>query len=201
MNADPCQLRRTRWMAMSGMGLLKRTGSMLPEINRIHQKRRANAFKYHVLMPAFELAVALHTSATVYAFSEPMTQETRFKHSLIKNGSPDYATMINMNTGRTIKVNQPATSGPNGVIAYRVLLVCPGLVRLNGHAAEQLTDDVICVQFQHSSPAQGPPAIIEDPEQLLTDPDRGFIRPPRKKRKNGRNGQACSSAVDVESQT
>lgn len=197
VKSDDFQIRRAEWMASKGSDLLKRTATMLPEISKVDQQRRVEAFRSRVLGPAFDLAVAIQTSATVYGFSEPSTQEARFKCSPLRHHNSDSCTMINIDTRLEMKVNQPANSNHDGVIAHQVLLICPGLVRYDGRGAKRLTDDIVCAKFT-SPAAEVSPILHQDQQKSATDSNGRAFATPKKKRKIEKDGQTHSSPIDVE---
>lgn len=197
VKSDDFQIRRAEWMAGKGSDLLKRTATMLPEISKEDQQRRVDTFRSRVLGPAFDLAVAIQTSATVYGFSEPLTQEARFKWYPLRHHSSDSCTMINIDTRLEMKVNQPANSNHDGVIAYQVLLICPGLVRYDGRGAKRLTDDIVCAKFP-SPAAKVSPILHQDQQKSATDSNGRAFATPKKKRKIEKDGQTHSSPIDVE---
>ena len=195
--SDDFRNRRANWMSRDGPDLLESTATMLPEVSKEDQQRRLNTFRCRVLEPAFDVAVAIQTSATRYSFSERMTQETRFKCCPLRHHISDSCTMINIDTRLEAKVNQPTKRNHDKVIAQQVLFIYPGLVRYDEHSAKRLTDDIVCAKFP--SPAgKLSPDLQQIQQQSANDSDGGALATPTKKRKVERDGQTHSSPIDVE---
>ncbi|KAL9026457.1 MAG: hypothetical protein Q9180_007481, partial [Flavoplaca navasiana] len=197
VESDEFQLRQLQWMTHDGMDLLKRTSTMLPETSRENQQIRVKTFRNQVLGPAFEFAVAMQTSATAYGFSEPTTDETRFKSWPLSYRSSDNCKIINIDTRLEMKVDQPANKRRDDVVAQRVLLICPGLVRLDGNEAKWLTDDIVCAKFPPNANNVSPVAV-QDQHEAATDSGGSQLSAPKKKRKLTKYGEARSSPIDVE---
>ncbi|KAL8914394.1 MAG: hypothetical protein Q9172_007092 [Xanthocarpia lactea] len=134
--------RRARWMSETGMDILKRAESILPELPEVN----AATFKSRILDVAFDLAIAIKTSATRYNFSERMTHELQFEGLALKSYHWDSHTMVNIATRSTLKKEKVIGNG-DAFIAQQILLVAPGLVRyLTGSTIpHRLTPDVVCV--------------------------------------------------------
>ncbi|KAI4266643.1 MAG: hypothetical protein LQ337_008717 [Flavoplaca oasis] len=192
------QLRQTEWMNNDGMDLLKRTSTMLPETSHGYEQIRLKTFRKDVLGPALEFAIAMQTSATAYGFSEPTTDETRFKSSPLRYTSSNNCRIINIDTRLEMKVDQPANKRRDDVFAQRVLLICPGLFRHDGdEEAKWLTDDIICAKFPPNANKVSP-VVVQDQHQAVTDSGGSQLSTPKKKRKRTKS---CSSPIDVESST
>ncbi|KAL8650205.1 MAG: hypothetical protein Q9210_003963 [Variospora velana] len=131
-------------MSIVEEGILEHVNTILPRLH--NQPDRAQLLCERVLEPAFELAIAIKTSATPYCFSSPFTLETRFmKLPLQPHESKNY-TMINVNTRGMIRTASMDTKDE----VERVLLLAPGLVRRDpGKPEKRLTPSVICVKVVH----------------------------------------------------
>ncbi|KAL8883670.1 MAG: hypothetical protein Q9215_008098 [Flavoplaca cf. flavocitrina] len=200
VESDEFQLRQSQWMTKDGPDLLKRTSTMLPEPSRENQQIRVKTFRNDVLGPAFEFAVAMQTSATAYGFSEPTTDETRFKSWPLSYRSSDNCKIINIDTRLEMKVDQAPNKRRDDVVAQRVLLICPGLVRLDGNEAKWLTDDIVCAKFPPNA-NKALPVMVKDQHQTATDSGESQLSAPKKKRKLTKYGEARSSPIDVEGST
>ncbi len=127
------------------MDILKRAKSILPELPDLN----AATFKSRILDPAFDLATAIKTSATRYNFSERMTHELQFEHHALKSYHWDSHTMVNIATRSTLK-KEKVIGNDDAIVAQKILLVAPGLVRyLTGSTIpHRLTPDVVCVMVK-----------------------------------------------------
>ena len=130
------------------MDILKRAETILPELP---DSDRKETFKSRILDVAFDLAIAMKTSATRYNFSEPMTQELQFKITPLRSYQLGFGTLINIATRSKLKKDK-AVSDDDVIIGQQVLLVAPGLVRDSGESnmSYRLTRDVACVTVKRA---------------------------------------------------
>ncbi|KAL8859760.1 MAG: hypothetical protein Q9178_003875 [Gyalolechia marmorata] len=137
------QARRDEWMSHTGMDILQQAEAILPELP---DSDRKEIFKSRILDVAFDLAIAMKTSATRYNFSEPMTQKLQFKNTPLRSYQLGCSTLINIATRSKLKKDKAFTDD-DAIIAQQVLLVAPGLVRDSGESIKpyRLTQDVVCV--------------------------------------------------------
>ncbi|KAL9031250.1 MAG: hypothetical protein Q9196_000718 [Gyalolechia fulgens] len=104
-------------------------------------------FEERVLRPAVDLAVAMKTSITLYSFSNYLTHESRLKQVPLPSFALQGYRMINIDTRETLRAEKASKLDNDGVVGYQVLLLAPGLHRLDSRTpAKRLTPDVVCVK-------------------------------------------------------
>ncbi|KAL8785781.1 MAG: hypothetical protein Q9213_003159 [Squamulea squamosa] len=198
VKSEMFQKRQAKWMSEVGLALLKRVAAMLPETGEEDQKRRHDSFRRWVLEPAFDLACDLQTSVTVYGFSEPMTEESQFKCSPLRFRDSEYCTMINIDTRLEEKVNEPANSNHDTIIAQRVLLIAPGLIRFSGDSPKRLTGDVVCVSFLPQATTKMSSLSKKDQDTAEADSGGCALGNPRKKQRKVNEGHNRLNAIDLD---
>ncbi|KAI4116637.1 MAG: hypothetical protein LQ345_002982 [Seirophora villosa] len=170
------QRYRAELVPMVGEAILNSVDSMLPGLQ--DQPDRAQLLCDRVVEPAFDLAIAMKTSATSYGFSSSFTRETRFMKSLVHPHESKSYRMIDVNTRGVIKMGNIDP----GDAVERLLLLAPGLVRCNpGMPQKHLTPTIICVKVIHpeavssgnsdrgsSDPLTTSPVTVNEPQNQET---------------------------------
>lgn len=124
--------------------ILALVNTILPRLQ--DQPCRAQLFLERVVEPAFELAIAIKTSATSYGFSCPFTLGTQFMKLRVHPHESSNHTMINVNSRGVVRKASMDTEDE----VERVLLLAPGLVRRDpGKPEKSLTPTIICVRVVH----------------------------------------------------
>ncbi|KAI4139970.1 MAG: hypothetical protein LQ341_004007 [Variospora aurantia] len=124
--------------------ILALVNTILPRLQ--DQPCRAQFFLERVVEPAFELAIAIKTSATSYGFSCPFTLGTQFMKLQVHPHETSNQTMINVNSRGVVRKASMDTKDE----VERVLLLAPGLVRRDPDKPEKsLTPTIICVRVVH----------------------------------------------------
>ncbi|KAL8987125.1 MAG: hypothetical protein Q9177_003644 [Variospora cf. flavescens] len=124
--------------------ILALVNTILPRLQ--DQPCRAQLFLERVVEPAFELAIAIKTSATSYGFSCPFTLGTQFMKLRVHPHESSNHTMINVNSREVVRKASMDTKDE----VERVLLLAPGLVRRDpGRPEKHLTPTIICVRVVH----------------------------------------------------
>ncbi|KAL8961016.1 MAG: hypothetical protein Q9193_002369 [Seirophora villosa] len=148
-----------------GEAILNGVDSLLPRLE--DQPDRAQLLRDRVVEPAFDLAIAMKTSATSYGFSSSFTPETRFRKSLVDPHESKNYRMIDVDTRGVIKMSN---IDPEDAVE-RLLLLAPGLVRCNpGMPPKHLTPTIICVKVIHPEAVSSENSDRESSDPLTTSP-------------------------------
>ncbi|KAL9027272.1 MAG: hypothetical protein Q9180_007355, partial [Flavoplaca navasiana] len=141
--------RRCLWMTTKGVAILNYIEIILPKVPDADAHERKRTFERHILDPAFDLALAMHSSATSYGFSELVTKESQFRQRTMKNYDRDSSDMIDIMTRRRLRHQEKYAGESDSIGATRVLLLAPGLSRLSGEGSpRRLSNDLVCVEIQ-----------------------------------------------------
>ncbi|KAL8773754.1 MAG: hypothetical protein Q9209_001522 [Squamulea sp. 1 TL-2023] len=192
---------RTVWMSRSGVGILRSTEKILPELSNLDDLKRVETFQHRVLEPAFSLAVAIKSSSVCYEFTERITRETQLKTFPLRFYHWNYCTMINIDTRQIMKKKERGHAEDKAIGAEQVLLLAPGLVRRSGEEIRNLTQETVCVKVDPLGIMDDDVVTGKEDEgsdmvsgQVAHDSSSPSLGPPKKKQK-GRN---YSNPIDLD---
>ena len=115
-----------------------------PVISR--QRQSLERLYEKVVRPSFKLAINLQGSSTSYKFAPDMIGPSTYSFNHIPARLLGKSTLIDVSTRKTLKRDRPVVADTHGCIRKPLLLVEPGLFRLNGaeEDATELRQPTIC---------------------------------------------------------
>ena len=111
-------------------------------------KESLQGFYDKVISPAIELANKIQTSATRYGFSPHMRTIQPFSGNKLTHHQLSASKVIDVETGKTLKVDSPVQQDERGELGRNILLLAPALYRHNpGQASIQLVKETVLVKL------------------------------------------------------